>query len=68
MTPRPLLHLEGTAVLIASLIAYRSIHAGYGLKYPTQFKDTHLNPSRHAFAFFTANTRPVHTPSSEQIL
>ena len=22
---------------------------GYGLKYPTQFKDTHLNPSRHKF-------------------
>jgi hypothetical protein len=20
---------------------------GYGLKYPTQFKDTHLNPTRH---------------------
>jgi len=20
---------------------------GYGLKYPTQFKDTHLNPARH---------------------
>jgi hypothetical protein len=20
---------------------------GYGLKYPTRFKDTHLNPDRH---------------------
>jgi hypothetical protein len=121
MTPRPLLHLEGAAVLIASLFAYHSTHAswlqfvllfllpdlsmlgylasvrvgaiaynaihtylgplalagysigtghpsllplsfiwfahigfdrmlGYGLKYPTQFKDTHLNPARHKFA------------------
>jgi len=24
---------------------------GYGLKYPAQFKDTHLNPSRHKFAY-----------------
>ncbi len=22
---------------------------GYGLKYPTRFKDTHLNPARHTF-------------------
>jgi hypothetical protein len=22
---------------------------GFGLKYPTQFKDTHLNPDRHRF-------------------
>jgi hypothetical protein len=22
---------------------------GFGLKYPTRFKDTHLNPDRHAF-------------------
>jgi len=22
---------------------------GYGLKYPSQFKDTHLNPARHTF-------------------
>jgi hypothetical protein len=22
---------------------------GYGLKYPTRFKDTHLNPNRHTF-------------------
>jgi hypothetical protein len=22
---------------------------GYGLKYPTRFKDTHLNPDRHTF-------------------
>jgi hypothetical protein len=24
---------------------------GYGLKYPTQFKDTHLNPTRHTTTF-----------------
>jgi hypothetical protein len=118
MTPRPLLHLEGAAVLLASLFAYHSNHGswltfallflvpdvsmlgyavntrvgaiaynavhsyvaplilavsafgtnhaelvslsliwiahigfdrmlGYGLKYPTRFKDTHLNPDRH---------------------
>jgi hypothetical protein len=119
MTPRPLLHLEGAAVLVVSLFSYNWIHAGwlqfallflvpdismlgylanvrvgaisynavhcyvaplglaawsfatnrpavlalsliwiahigfdrmlgYGLKYPTHFKDTHLNPKRHA--------------------
>ena len=118
MTPRPLLHLEGAAVLIVSLfsyhwiqaswfqfallflvpdismlgyaanvrvgaISYNAVHCyaaplilagwsiganhsailplsliwiahigfdrmlGYGLKYPTRFKDTHLNPDRH---------------------
>jgi hypothetical protein len=118
MTPRPLLHLESAAVLIATLVAYRWSHAswlrfalfflvpdlsmlgyaantrvgaitynaahtylgplalaacafasgsiaifslsliwiahialdrmlGFGLKYPTGFKDTHLNPNRH---------------------
>jgi hypothetical protein len=122
MTPRPLLHLEGAAVLVASLFAYHWTHAswlqfallfllpdlsmlgylanvrlgataynaihtylgplalagysiqtshpsllplsfiwiahigfdrmlGYGLKYPTQFKDTHLNPTRHTTTF-----------------
>jgi len=120
MTPRPLLHLEGAAVLVLSLfayhwnqaswplfallflvpdvsmlgylanthigaIAYNAAHTyiaplalasyslanahhallslsliwiahigfdrmlGYGLKYPTRFKDTHLNPARHTF-------------------
>jgi Domain of unknown function (DUF4260) len=120
MTPRPLLHLEGAAVLLLSLFAYHwnqaswlqfalvfllpdvsmlgylanprigaitynaahtyigplalagyslaSAHPalfslsliwiahigfdrmlGYGLKYPTRFKDTHLNPARHTF-------------------
>jgi hypothetical protein len=120
MTPRPLLHVEGAAVLILSLFAYHSNQAswlqfallfllpdvsmlgylanpqigaiaynaahtytgplalaiyslagshhalfplsliwiahigfdrmlGYGLKYPTRFKDTHLNPARHTF-------------------
>ena len=119
MTPRPLLHLEGATVLVASILAYHWIQAGwlqfavlflapdismlgyaanvrvgaisynavhcyvaplalvgwslgtnhhailplsliwiahigfdrmlgYGLKYPTRFKDTHLNPNRHA--------------------
>jgi hypothetical protein len=119
MTPRPLLHLEGAAVLLLSLfvyhwnqaswvqfallfllpdvsmlgylanprigaVAYNAAHTyigplalgsyslatthytmvplsliwiahigfdrmlGYGLKYPTRFKDTHLNPARHA--------------------
>jgi hypothetical protein len=24
---------------------------GFGLKYPTYFKDTHLNPARHALQF-----------------
>jgi hypothetical protein len=24
---------------------------GYGLKYPTRFKDTHLNPARHEVKF-----------------
>jgi len=119
ITPRPLLHLEGAAVLAVSLfsyhwlqaswfqfallflvpdvsmlgyaanvrigaISYNSVHCyaaplilaacslgtdhsavlglsliwiahigfdrmlGYGLKYPTRFKDTHLNPNRHA--------------------
>jgi Domain of unknown function (DUF4260) len=24
---------------------------GYGLKYPAQFKDTHLNPNRHRLAY-----------------
>ena len=119
MTPRPLLHLESAAVLIATLAAYRWSHAswlrfalfflvpdlsmlgyaanarvgaiiynavhtylgplalaayafasgsiaifslsliwiahialdrmlGFGLKYPTHFKDTHLHPNRHA--------------------
>jgi hypothetical protein len=118
MTPRPLLHLEGAAVLLLSLfsyhwshaswllfavlflvpdvsmigylvntrvgsIAYNAVHTyigplilagwsfwvgshialwifliwtahigmdrmlGFGLKYPTRFKDTHLNPERH---------------------
>ena len=122
MTPRPLLHLEGAAVLLLSLFAYHGNHGswssfallfllpdvsmlgylastrigaitynavhtyvgplalagysfatashtmlslsliwiahigfdrmlGYGLKYPTQFKDTHLNPNRHKFAY-----------------
>ena len=27
---------------------------GFGLKYPTQFKDTHLNPARHALAIGNA--------------
>jgi Domain of unknown function (DUF4260) len=120
MHPRLLLHLEGAAVLIASLVAYHWSHGswmqfallflapdlamlgylggvragaitynaahtytgplalavfdaasnrlavftlaliwiahigfdrmlGYGLKYPTRFKDTHLNPARHTF-------------------
>ena len=119
MTPRPLLHLEGAAVLVVSLfvyhwiqaswfqfallflvpdismlgyaanvrvgaISYNAVHCcaaplilaacsfgtnhpailslsiiwiahigfdrmlGYGLKYPTRFKDTHLIPNRHA--------------------
>jgi hypothetical protein len=119
MNPRPLLHLEGAAVLIVCLfayhwshgswllfallflvpdlsmlgyaasvrvgaIAYNAVHTyivplalagyslasnrlaifslsliwiahigldrmlGFGLKYPTRFKDTHLNPERHA--------------------
>jgi Domain of unknown function (DUF4260) len=119
MYPRPLLHLEGAAVLTASLFAYRWSHGswlqftllflvpdlamlgylagvrvgaitynavhtylgpialaaysfesnrlavfslsliwiahigldrmlGFGLKYPTRFKDTHLNPDRHS--------------------
>jgi hypothetical protein len=118
MNPRPLLHLEGTAVLALSLLTYHWTHGswlllavlflapdlslfgylvnvrlgavtyntvhtyvgplvlaayafgwghqmllrlsliwtahigfdrmlGYGLKYPTRFKDTHLNPDRH---------------------
>jgi hypothetical protein len=99
MNPRPLLHLEGTAVLAVSVFAYYSDHGGwglfallflmpdvsmvgylahaqigaavynavhtplllaliwvahigldrmlgFGLKYPTQFKDTHLAPTR----------------------
>ena len=121
MTPRPLLHLEGTTVLVLGLFAYHWNHAswlqfallfllpdvsmlgylantrigavtynaahtyiaplalagysfatnrhtifslsliwiahigfdrmlGYGLKYPTQFQDTHLSPNRHKFA------------------
>jgi hypothetical protein len=125
MTPRPLLHLEGAAVLVVSLFAYHSIQAswfqfallflvpdvsmlgyaanvrigaisynavhcyaaplilaacslgtnhtamlslsfiwmahigfdrmlGYGLKYPTRFKDTHLNPNRHALEIETS--------------
>ena len=119
MNPRPLLHLEGAAVLVASLFAYHWSHGswllfaalfltpdlsmigyianvrigaitynavhtylgpvalagygfgsnrpaiyslaliwiahiafdrmlGFGLKYPTRFRDTHLNPDRHA--------------------
>jgi Domain of unknown function (DUF4260) len=119
MTPRALLHLEGSVVFIVSLFLYKWTHAswvqfavlflmpdlsmlgyaagvrvgaisynavhcyaaplilgvwalgtddhailalsliwtahigldrmlGYGLKYPTRFKDTHLNPARHA--------------------
>jgi hypothetical protein len=118
MNPRPLLHLEGAAVLAVGVLAYHSTHGswllfvllflvpdlsmigyvanvrlgaiaynavhtyvgplvlaayafgmgqrilqgvsliwiahigfdrmlGYGLKYPTRFKDTHLNPDRH---------------------
>ena len=27
---------------------------GFGLKYPTRFKDTHLNPDRHALEIGTA--------------
>jgi hypothetical protein len=122
MTPRPLLHLEGAAVLVLSLFAYHWSHGswlqiallflvpdvsmlgylantrlgaitynavhtytgplilagysfatarptilslsliwiahigfdrmlGYGLKYPTRFKATHLNPNRHKFTY-----------------
>jgi hypothetical protein len=121
MTPRPLLHLEGAAVFVLSLLAYRWSHGswlqfallflvpdlsmlgylanvrvgslmynaihtyigplalaaysfetghemllslsftwiahigldrmfGFGLKYPTRFKDTHLNPNRHTLS------------------
>jgi|SRR5579862_135812 len=28
---------------------------GFGLKYPTHFKDTHLNPDRHSFEIGTAS-------------
>ena len=28
---------------------------GFGLKYPTQFKDTHLNPDRHALGPFSSS-------------
>ncbi len=31
MTPRPLLHLEGAAVLVSSLLAYHSNHGSWGL-------------------------------------
>lgn len=27
---------------------------GFGLKYPTRFKDTHLNPDRHALGRFSS--------------
>ena len=40
------------AILALSLIWIAHIGfdrmLGYGLKYPTRFKDTHLNPARHA--------------------
>jgi hypothetical protein len=123
MNPKPLLHLEGAAVFIASLFAYQSNHGswllfallflvpdismigyafnarvgaitynavhtyifplalggyalyagqhlplmlaliwaahigfdrmlGFGLKYPSRFKDTHLNPERHTVGSF----------------
>jgi hypothetical protein len=29
---------------------------GYGLKYPTQFKDTHLDPARHKIITRTSST------------
>ena len=32
---------------------------GYGLKYPTRFKDTHLNPDRHVLAI--GNVPPSNT-------
>ena len=124
MSPRPLLHLEGAAVFIASLFAYQSNHfswllfavlflvpdasligyvfnprlgamaynaihtyvgplvlggyalfagrhlplllaliwighigfdrmLGFGLKYPSRFKDTHLDPERHRVGSFS---------------
>lgn len=123
MNPKPLLHLEGAAVFVASLVAYQwnhgswllfvllflvpdvsmigyaintrigaisynAIHTyigplvlggyalfvgrhlplqlaliwishigfdrmlGFGLKYPSRFKDTHLNPERHTLGSF----------------
>ncbi|MGC4049469.1 MAG: DUF4260 domain-containing protein [Paludibaculum sp.] len=129
MNPRPLLHLEGAAVLVLSLYAYQAQHAswglfallllvpdlsmlgylvnaragaqaynavhtyvgplllalysvgahpallplaliwlahigmdrmlGYGLKYPTHFKDTHLSPGRHALVPAAAGLQVV---------
>lgn len=45
-----------SAVLSLSLIWIAHIGfdrlLGYGLKYPTGFKDTHLNPERHALRKF----------------
>jgi hypothetical protein len=38
--PRRLLRLEGLAVLAGAVALY--FHLGYGLNYPTGFKDTHL--------------------------
>jgi len=53
--PQPLTPSRPSTKLLLSLIWIAHIGfgrmLGYGLKYPTQFKDTHLlvNPSRHTF-------------------
>jgi hypothetical protein len=39
--PHLLLRLEGLAVAAAAIVPDRLL--GYGLKYPTAFKDTHLS-------------------------
>src|SRR5580704_17873500 len=66
MNPKPLLQFEGCSsvwsdhrqALLLSLIRAALIGLdrmlGFGLKYPTRFKDTHLNPDRHALE--TANS------------
>jgi hypothetical protein len=48
----PLAGGRHTALLIALIwIAHIGFDRllGYGLKYPTQFKDTHLDPARHTY-------------------
>jgi hypothetical protein len=49
------------ACLLITLIWFAHIGLdrmlGFGLKYPTRFKDTHLNPARHALEIGNARCR-----------